>query len=155
MKEIKIFSEKHGDYVILLDDEDYQFISQYTWRVNKMGNYARPVTNIKGKSTKLHHLLIDRIGLTIDHIDGNPFNNQKNNLRVCSQKKNTRNCKVHKDSKTGIKGVIWNKDKNKFQSQIMVDGKRIYLKRSDNINDCIEAYNKASIKYHGEFSRTV
>lgn len=153
MKTITINSPKHGIFYAFVDDEDFDYISKYTWRVNKAGNYSRPVTNIKRKSTKMHHLLIERNGLTIDHIDGNPFNNQRNNLRVCSQSQNTKNCKSHSDSKTGIKGVFFNNNKNKFEARIKVNGKAIFLKRSNNIIDCINAYNEAAKKYFGEFAR--
>ena len=51
----------------------------------------------------------------IDHIDHNPLNNQKSNLRICSRAQNCMNQlpqKIQKSSK--YKGVCWDKQMNKW-----------------------------------------
>lgn len=44
----------------------------------------------------------------IDHIDGNPLNNNITNLRAVTQTHNNRNATIRKDNKTGTVGVSFN-----------------------------------------------
>lgn len=46
--------------------------------------------------------------MVIDHLDGNPFNNQISNLRLVTQHVNSRNRKLLPQNKTGVNGVCIN-----------------------------------------------
>lgn len=63
----------------------------------------------------------------IDHIDRNPLNNQINNLREVSRQCNMRNSSDSRNNKSGVKGIIWDKNTNKWRARIMVDKKNIHL----------------------------
>lgn len=54
---------------------------------------------------------------------------------------------------SGYKGVSWNKAQQKWTADITVNYKHVYLGAFDKKIDAIVAYNEASVKYHGEFSR--
>lgn len=62
-----------------------------------------------------------------------------------------RNVKVHKDSKSGYKGVV--NDNGIWRSRIMVNGKTISIGAFSTKKDAAKAYNETAIKYHGEFAR--
>ena len=49
----------------------------------------------------------------IDHIDTITSNNAWLNLRPATHQSNSYNTKVHKDSKSGIKGVSWSSSRKK------------------------------------------
>ena len=49
-------------------------------------------------------LLLDEHQL-IDHIDGNPYNNKRNNLRIVLKQYNARNAKKRVDNTSGVTGV--------------------------------------------------
>lgn len=51
-------------------------------------------------------------GKVIDHIDGNSSNNLISNLRLVTQKVNSRNSKISSNNKTGIMGVSHTKQKD-------------------------------------------
>lgn len=44
-------------------------------------------------------------GMFIDHLDGDRFNNNINNLRLTTRQGNSRNCKIRKDNTSGVTGV--------------------------------------------------
>lgn len=48
---------------------------------------------------------IDILDKVVDHIDGNPFNNKLDNLRVTTQEMNTRNRKIHTNNASGVTGI--------------------------------------------------
>jgi hypothetical protein len=54
---------------------------------------------------------------------------------------------------SGHKGVWYDSWPCKWRAEIYVDGKKISLGRYENFDDAVEAYEEASLKYHGEFRR--
>lgn len=58
----------------------------------------------------------------IDHLDRIRHHNCINNLREASMQCNIRNTGNRTDNTSGVKGVSWNKEKNKWQARIAVDG---------------------------------
>lgn len=75
----------------------------------------------------------------IDHIDGNKTNNSISNLRDIESQKNSMNQrKPSKGNTTGFLGVTLEKKTGKYQAQIMLDGRHIYIGR---FNDAIDAHN--------------
>ena len=61
------------------------------------------------------------------------------------------NANLSKNNTSGYTGVTWHKLSQKWQSEIRVDGKKIYLGLFINLEDAIEARKQAEIKYFGEF----
>lgn len=143
----KIITSK-GDEIII-DKEDIDKAMKYSWCISKTG-YA--VANIGGKVIKMHRYLM---GLPkgrpiVDHINGNPLDNRRNNLRICSAKENGRNLKK-KPSKSGVTGVrltahgMWN-------ARIMYDRQEIYLGNFKTKDEAINAREMAERLYFGEFA---
>lgn len=65
---------------------------------------------VDGIKFMAHHLvMLYEYGIytdkVIDHIDGNPSNNKKENLRIVSHKVNMKNKATNRNNKTGINGV--------------------------------------------------
>lgn len=99
----------------------------------------------------MHRLIMNTpIGLTVDHIDHDGLNNQKTNLRNCTMKENSMNKSKNKGFSTKYKGVYV--FRNKFAVNIRVDDKIIFLGVFDNAVDGAREYDKAAIKYFGEFA---
>jgi hypothetical protein len=88
----------------------------------------------------------------IDHKDTDSLNDRIENLREATRSQNKANCGIRKNNTSGIKGVGWRKDKNKFRARITVDRQEICLGHFDTEEEAREAYCEAAQKYFGEFS---
>lgn len=89
----------------------------------------------------------------IDHKDQNTENCRIENLRVASKSENARNTRtLTKANKTGYRGVSWCKRDLVFRATIKVEGAYITLGRFKDPVQAAEAYDKAALKYHGEFA---
>ena len=90
----------------------------------------------------------------VDHIDGDGLNNRWSNLRGASRSQNLGNSQRKRNNALGVKGVIFNKSRNKFQAQICHKGKYRMLGLFDSIEQAAAAYASAARHYFGEFART-
>lgn len=159
-----INSPKYGEKEILIDDEDFEKVSQYKWHLCKNRKNIYVIRNKWNKDKRvvesLHRYLMGNPeNKTIDHINGNTFDNQKKNLRICSNTENIRNKDKYKNNKAGYKGVLIHKEKKngiEYQyiiAEIRVNKKKIYLGHFKTKELAAIAYNEAALKYFGEFAR--
>jgi hypothetical protein len=90
----------------------------------------------------------------IDHINGLKSDNRIENLRDVSSFENLQNSKLHKDNKSGYKGIWFHKKNKVWRAQIFVKGKKIPLGSHKTAEDAGKAYIEASKIYqtHGIFN---
>lgn len=88
----------------------------------------------------------------IDHKDRDKLNNKPNNLRESTPTQNCANRGKRSNNTSGFKGVSLHKLTNKFQAEIEVSGKRIYLGLFESAELAAIAYNKEAIDKCGEFA---
>jgi hypothetical protein len=84
----------------------------------------------------------------------NKLNNQRHNLRECTQSQNAANSKLYSNSSCGLKGVTFNKYNGKWMARILVNGQRIHLGYFPDPIIAHKAYKDASERYFGEFANT-
>lgn len=145
----------HGALFAMVDDEDFENLSKYKWYISggKPGSlYVGKYKNKRSNSYLHREILNAKRGQVVDHIDGNPLNNQKNNLRICSQKQNLWNSKKAINTTSKFKGVFFDKSRNKWQSKIMRNGKNLFIGRFDHEIDAAKAYNEQALKSSGKFA---
>lgn len=142
----------HGKYAII-DVVSYVLVADFSWTFDN-GYALTKIILPDGRKTscRMHQMI--RPGFEdVDHIDHNGLNNRLSNLRGCQHRQNMRNMNKHKDNKTGIKGVGFDSDRNKYAARITADDKVIHLGRFDTIEDAAKAYDAAAKELHGEFAR--
>ena len=134
-----------------IDLDDYNDIKDMCWYESVHRNYHRlQAYNVKLKqNVTMTHVLGCK---NYDHIDRNPLNNRRNNLRPATLAENARNKTKLRDNASGGMGVGWNKVTQKWIVRIMVDRQSIYLGLFDNKEDAIRARLNAEVKYFGEFA---
>ena len=86
---------------------------------------------------------IDPGNLTIDHIDRDSLNNNIENLRLANGVDQALNKTKTVKNTSGAKGVSWFKRDKKWQAQIKIDGKSIYLGIYECKKEAALAYNNA------------
>lgn len=156
MKLIDISTPKHPNTFTMVDDEDFEVLNRWDWHALSKGNhiYAIRAYRVNGAQKQIYmHSFICKTpkGMLTDHINRNGLDNRKENLRICTRVQNQWNAEKKKNGKNKYKGVgIHN---GRIFAIIRVNGKDIYLGTTfKTLEDAALAYNKAAIKYRGEFA---
>lgn len=151
-----------------VDDDLFDEINKFKWHPSR-NNYShifyakRWIPYKMGEkrySQMMHHFVIGKpkVGLVTDHIDHSGLNNQKNNLRHCTQKENVRNISSQKNSTSAYLGVSIKKSIVKgveykyWKAQISSNGKVFGLGTYETEELAALAYDRAAEKMHKEFA---
>ena len=157
MKKIPLSQGKFA----LVDDCDYDYLMQWKWHYHKHhsnGGYAIRTdrTNGKQRAVHMHRVILERKGFKnfaqTDHRNQNKLDNRRGNLRPATASQNKCNNSKNKNNTSGYKSVSWDKRREKWRAQIMINRKNKFLGYYDDPREAARAYNEAALKYHGEFA---
>lgn len=154
MKEIPLTQGK----VALVDDEDFELVSQFKWAAHKNRNrfYAvRGFCESRTKSRKtisMHRFILNpKNGLFVDHINQNGLDNRRCNIRIATACQNMSNRR--QINTLGYKGIRLVRSSSKpFAASICADKKWIYIGVYPTAEEAARAYDQKAIELHGEFA---
>jgi hypothetical protein len=143
------------------------------WNKRYAGKEAGSVSNVGGKKEEnlrwslvidynryyrsklvwiFHGREIPEKPLEIDHEDTNNLNDKIENLRVATRSQQEGNKGANRTNTTGIKGVWFNKQRNKYVAEIKINQKKT-SKHFDTIEEARAARIEMAQSYYGEFFR--
>lgn len=142
----------------IIDADDYERVSKLNWISHWLPEMKRfrAVCRMRDEVLYLHRFIL---GLNrgdprvIDHVNGDPLDNRKANLRICYRAENGMNRGKTKRNTTGYKGVRLNRP-GQWIAQIAAHGTHHYLGSFSSPEEAHAAYCEAAKIYHGEFART-
>ena len=135
----------------VFDKCDLGLIINRAWSVDSQGYVS---SGTKNDHRKLHRLLLNaKPDQVVDHINGDPSDCRRGNLRIASQHENTFNARCPKSSTTGYKGVCFDKHREKYMAHIHPNGRMKFIGYYSTPEEAASAYDEAASFYFGEFAR--
>lgn len=139
----------HGKFA-LVDESDFELVSSFVWRADKKGYVS---TKIDGRQMMLHSMLMgpSTRRTPIDHRNGDPLDNRRENLRIATGGVNRINSAINSNNTSGYKGV--HRMGDSWCARIGYDGKRLHLGLFVTAEDAARAYDAAARKLFGDIAR--
>ncbi len=153
MKQIPLSTNgtKHkGKYFAIVDDEDYDYLMQWKWRVTQSNEPVRYAINHVGI---MHRMIMNTPkGMTVDHINHNGLDNRKVNLRNCTIQQNSCNIRKTPNRASKFLGVYHDKKHNRWRARLVYK-KKFYDGGSYATEiEAAKARNELAIKYQKEYA---
>jgi hypothetical protein len=154
------YVELTRDKKAIVDAEDVERVGKFKWHARRRSpgtqwEASRHLKRLNGSNlsrTLANEIMQTVPGMVVDHVNGNPLDNRKENLRLATPAQNAINWM--RNNKTGVRGVFAN-GKNRFAVRIKrPGGKRLYLGTFLGLDAAKNAYAEAAAKFHGPFAVT-
>lgn len=145
-------NEKIATFII--DACDIQKVKYHKWRLS----HSHVVTGLpsKGQQCDLSHVVLDipkeEDAIVVDHVNGDPLDNTRNNLRVCSQSENVLNRSFMSNNTSGFIGVSYKKDRGRYDPEIRFGYTRCHLGMTKTIEEAVYKRYVAEQLLFGEYA---
>ena len=144
-------NEKIATFII--DVCDIQKVKYHKWRLS----HGHVVTGLpsKGQQRDLSHVVLDiqkDDSVVVDHINGDPLDNTRGNLRICSQGENVLNKRFMSNNTTGFIGVSYKKDRDRYDPEIRFGYTRCHLGMTKTIEEAVYKRYIAEQLLFGEYA---
>lgn len=159
MKLIDISTPMFPNTFTMVDDADYEWLSKYNWSAWRNRNgmlYAtrRLKQGGKWKHRKMHKDILGvGDGGCVDHANTNSLDNQRRNLRPCTNAQNQHNARLSRTNTSGFKGVHWHKSEYRWRTRIYIEKKQRQIISHICVFRAAYAYDSMAVKTRGEFAR--
>ena len=137
----------------IIDLDDVERCSKFKCGMYSNGYFYLNIS--KTKRYRLHRFIMNIFSsgkdIVVDHIDRNPANNRKSNLRICDITENNNNVSyIYTNRKCKYRNVKYDKVKEKYYSSFYYRRKRYFCGYHNSEEDAYKAYiNKHNIVIKG------
>ena len=128
----------------LIDLDDIEKIIAFKWHYD---GYA--TSRLNNKIIHMHNVIC---GFMTDHINRDTLDNRKINLRPINKIKNMYNSNISIRNSSGVKGVSWDKSRDRWSAYIQYDKQYINIGRYSNFDDAVMDRMIYETKYFGIYS---
>lgn len=149
MKEVELHSRKYPGLAAVVDNADYDGVSQLTWCPAVRKSVGRTRIYAITPDGVLMHKLITGWPET-DHVDHNGLNNRRYNLRETSRSLNNANMRKHADGKSRYKGVSFDKRYGTWEAAVCYRGNRQRQSGFKTEHEAAEIYNRMAASVFGD-----
>lgn len=132
--------------IAIVNSEDRQIVEGWNWSINGNG-YAH-----RGDGKRTIRLHAEIAGSHCDHIDRNPLNNRRSNLRPATSAQNCQNRGRASNNQSGFKGVSFRKDRGTWIASIRSGGRLTKIGTFETPEDAARAYDAKARELFGEFA---
>lgn len=142
-------------YEALVDDADYEMLSQWKWMASICGRKPYATRFCNRKVIYMHRLLMGFPAGRLDHANRNTLDNQRLNLRTCTNSQNASNRSINNNkSGIGFHGVHRGRTGNwsRWRPVVELNGKRFFCGYFRNPIAAAVARDKMAIRLHGKFA---
>jgi hypothetical protein len=154
---VENFIDLSQGYSAIVDAEDIPTLLDYSWKV-KLGKKKEPraaIAFVKRRPIYMHRLVL---GLTesdpeVDHINRNPLDNRKSNLRLATRKLQNLNS-TRRIGKFGYRGVYQHKESSRFVARIKINKQMTHLGTFDTSEEAALMFDIIAKEIHGEHANT-
>jgi hypothetical protein len=144
----------------IVDDDDFPWLNRFKWLAHH-NPPSKPmvvrefsIISPNGKTVSYYmpmasFLMGTRPGMVVDHVNGNPLDNRKENLRWATRAQNAINWRRANSFGRGVA-----KNGKGFVARIMAipGGKKLNLGTFPTEQEAQAAYDSAALLFHGEFA---
>lgn len=148
---------------VAIVDDDWWWLDVWKWHISKTGRTYYAAHHVEDKKTSkvtrfyMHRLIIGaEPSQKVDHINGDGLDNRRCNLRFCTNSQNFQNAKKRSGCTSKYKGVYWDKNAQKWRTQICPPDNKGNTRHIGCFDDEVvaaKAYDRAAIELFGEFAR--
>ena len=137
----------------IIDADDFDALSKYSWvQRGPDQRYAYAYAKIGGVIRSMHREVMNAVpGQIVDHINHDPLDNRKSNLRFATHSENISASIRVKKPKSGYRGVH-RVTLRKFKARICHNGEEIFGKQRDCIIQAAHDYDALARELKGEFA---
>jgi hypothetical protein len=147
-----------GGHFACIDVDVIPLVKDRPWhtaKVPKLGKaYPATHSNVDGKleSFSLSSVVLGGKPTTTYAVNGNNLDCRRANLRDVSKAQSSWRSARRTDNKTGVTGVYWIKDKQRYIAKLVTNGVMNYIGSFKTVEDAAAAINQAALRLRGEFA---
>ena len=153
--QIQLFGKLGDGNFALVSPKDHGRVMTRRWAMNAKRYVIMKRHGKEEGTVSLHRFILDvGIEIAIDHINGDPLDNRRENLRLCTYTENARNRKKQrKPASSRYKGVSMMRRTGKWHVQITKLKVRYFLGAFSNEEEAGRAYDQKATELFGQFAR--